>query len=79
MTYDDAVVKAKQRWGGKGDLHLFYVKKKDGTPYHMVGPDVDTLICVDDEDPLEYGEGQTWEQAFADFDRRHMSTAKKTT
>ncbi len=75
MTYEEAVKEAYKRWGGEGSLHLFHVMKMGGkgpklAPYHMVGPNVDTLICEDDEEPVKFGEGATWEQAFADYNRK---------
>jgi hypothetical protein len=77
MTYDDAVKEAAKLWGGKGESHLFSClqfsnnkKKSQAQPYHMVGPEVDTIICQDDKDPTNFGEGKTWEQAFENFAKK---------
>jgi hypothetical protein len=70
MTYEQAIREAFKKWGGEGNLHLFNVIRKDGRPYHMVGPNVDTLLCERGIEPITFGEGLTWEAAFADFSRK---------
>lgn len=82
MTYEEAVKEAYKRWGGEGKLHLFNVLRFENRspklyPYYMVGPKIDTLICELDKEPFEFGEGNCWEQAFSDFNRKFKPLLNK--